>query len=121
MMMKKTIVLGASPKPERYSYKAVKMLVGHNHTVIAIGNRADKIEETQIITGLPEIQDVDTITIYLSAENQIQYYNYILRTNPKRIIFNPGAENAVLENIALVNDIEVVEGCTLVMLGNGLY
>ena len=120
-MTKKTLVLGASENPTRYSYIAVERLVAKNYPVIALGRKAGKIGNTSIITHQIQIADLDTITIYLSAENQQQYYNYILSLNPKRIIFNPGAENNELEIIAKSKGIEVLNGCTLVLLGIGRY
>jgi predicted CoA-binding protein len=119
--MKKTLVLGASANAERYSNRAVRMLVAYGHDVIALGNRADKIADIQILTGQPKLDDIDTVSIYLSAANQQQYEDYILGLKPKRIIFNPGAENDKLADIAEEADIEVIEGCTLVMLQTGQF
>lgn len=120
-MSKKTIVLGASPNPERYSYLAVERLRHHQHPVVAIGKRKGTIKDVEIMKELPVLNDVDTITLYLNANNQKEYYDYILQTNPKRIIFNPGAENEELFNLAKANGIEPVEACTLVMLGTNQF
>ena len=120
-MNKKTIVLGASPNPNRYSYLAVNRLVAHGHSVIAVGKRKGEINGTHIITDHPEIKDVDTVTLYLNAENQKQYYDYILKLKPKRIIFNPGAENTELETLATQNNIKPIEACTLVLLSTNQY
>jgi len=119
--MKKTILLGASVNPSRYSYLAIQKLTSHHHPVIAIGRKPGKIGEVSIITVPPVIPDVDTVTIYLNKEHQKEYYNYILSLHPKRIIFNPGAENEELFNLAKINGIEPVEACTLVMLSTGQY
>ena len=120
-MNKHTLVLGASENPSRYSYLAVERLVAKNYSVTAIGRKAGKIGNINIITEQIEITDLDTITVYLNAENQKQYYNYILALNPKRIIFNPGAENDELEIIAKAKGIEVLNACTLVLLSIGKY
>jgi len=117
----KTLVLGASPKPERYSFKAVSLLKKYGHQVIAIGAREAMIGDTKIIKELPDINDIDTITLYLGPENQIRLYNYILALNPRRIIFNPGTHNPDLIHLAEEKNIEVVEDCTLVMLNTGNY
>lgn len=118
---KKTVVLGASPNPDRYSYLAVQRLVNHGHEVVPIGIRKGKIEDLDIQSPTFFSENVDTITLYLNPENQKQYYPYIFSFNPKRIIFNPGTENAELEQMAAEKGIETLEACTLVMLGNGLY
>jgi uncharacterized protein len=119
--MKKTLVMGASPKPERYSNMAVKRLVAHNHPVEAIGLRENKIDNIPIQTGLPQLENIDTVTLYLSAKNQEQYYDYIIGLKPKRVIFNPGAENFEFEKKLTENGIEPVEACTLVLLSTGQF
>ncbi len=120
-MNKKTVVLGASPNPARYSYLAVNRLVAHGHDVVAVGRRKGNINNTEIITDHPELNDVDTITLYLNAQNQKQYYDYILSLHPKRLIFNPGAENNELAGLAVKNNIKPMEACTLVLLSTGQY
>ena len=121
MEVKATLVLGASTNPERYSNKAIKSLRKHGQTVYAIGLKDGKIDDVTIQTGLPELKNVDTVTMYLSAKNQFQYYDYILSLKPRRIIFNPGAENDELLLLAAKNEIENLEACTLVMLATGQY
>ena len=121
MENKKTMVLGASPNPMRYSYLAVNRLRAHQHPVIAIGKRNGQVGDTNILTDHPHFDDVDTITLYLNARNQEQYYDYILSLHPKRIIFNPGAENPELARLARQQGIETKEACTLVMLSTGQY
>ncbi len=118
---KKTIVLGASPNPARYSYMAVQLLQENGNPVIAIGKAPGNIGEIPIITGVPSIREVDTITIYLNPHNQEFYYDYILGIQPHRIIFNPGAENPVLAAMAKRKGIMVLEACTLVLLHTGQY
>ncbi len=118
---KKTLVMGASSNPSRYSHLAVKRLIASNHPVIAFGKQGGQIEDTFIETTLKDWKDVDTVTLYLNEGHQKQYHSFILSLHPKRIIFNPGAENDVLSEIAKTNNIEVLEACTLVMLSTGLY
>ncbi len=119
--MKKTLILGATPNPERYSYMATIRLAKHGHEVVPVGIRKGEIEGIQIIEGKPALEDVDTVTLYLGAARQPEYYDYIFSLNPKRIIFNPGAENPELMKLAQERSIETVEGCTLVMLSIGGY
>lgn len=117
----KTLVIGASHKPIRYSYMAVKMLQEYKHEVVAIGNRARQVEDWEILDSRLAINDIHTITVYLNAINQQEYYDYFLGLKPKRVIFNPGAENRELEILLQKNGIETLEACTLVMLRAGLY
>ncbi len=116
MTSKKTLVLGASANPERYSFLAVNKLLAYNHEVVAIGKRPGIIKTITIATEPPNIKDIDTVTIYLNPANQISYYNYILSLKPRRIIFNPGTENPELEKLAVKEGIKVQEACTLVLL-----
>lgn len=121
MEKKKTLVLGASADPERYSHLAVKKLTAHGHPVVAIGNKAGSIGNIIIMTEHPAIPDIDTITLYLNPSRQKAFYPYILSLKPRRIIFNPGTENEELEELAAAQGIKPVEACTLVMLGTGQY
>ena len=118
---KKTVVLGASSKIDRYSNRAVKQLIAHGHQVIPIGFENEKINGLQIETALLPIENVNTISLYLNPKRQEAYYDYILSLNPKRIIFNPGTENKDLEQLAKKLNIETIEACTLVMLSVGNY
>ena len=121
MPVKKTLLLGASENKERYSYLAINSLRNHYHPVIAIGRKAGKVGDTIITTEKPAQNDIDTVTLYLNAQNQKAYYDYIVSLHPKRIIFNPGAENDELAEIAAANGIQPVEACTLVLLRTGQY
>lgn len=121
MAAKKTLVLGASTNPSRYSYLALDRLTAYNHPVVAIGLKEGKVGNINIVKGQPEIKDIDTVTLYLNPTNQKPYYDYILSLKPKRIIFNPGTENDELERLARENGIKPMEACTLVMLGTGQY
>jgi predicted CoA-binding protein len=118
---KKTLVLGASPNPQRYSYLAVHRLRNAGHPVAAIGRKPATVGDVDIVTDKAVVTDVDTVTLYLNAANQKEYYDYILSLHPRRIIFNPGAENSELEALATAHGIEPVEACTLVLLSTGQY
>lgn len=121
MEKKKTLVLGASSNPARYSFIAINRLTSYGHPVVAIGNRVGEVAGVDIIKDTPEWEDIDTITLYLNPTNQKPYYDYILSLNPKRVIFNPGTENHELEAALREQGSKAVEGCTLVMLGTGQY
>ncbi|HEU0111117.1 MAG TPA: CoA-binding protein [Flavisolibacter sp.] len=120
-MSKKTVVLGASINPARYSNLAIKKLRAYQHPVIAIGKRAGNVGDVVINKDHIAENGVDTITLYLNPANQVEYYDYILSLQPKRIIFNPGTENDELIKKARENHIEPFIGCTLVMLSTGQY
>lgn len=117
----KTLVVGASHNPARYSYMAIKLLREYNHEVVALGKRAREVEDWEIISGHPELKDIDTITLYLNANNQKEYYDYFLSLDPRRVIFNPGAENFELERILQQNGIETEKACTLILLRTDQY
>ncbi len=120
-MMKKTIIIGASPNPARYSYRATKLLKEYKHTVIPVGIRKGQIDGENIILGLPIVDNIHTISLYVGYQRQAQYYNYIIDLKPKRLVFNPGTENKELYDLAKKAGIEVVEYCTLIMLNSGIY
>lgn len=119
---KKTLVIGASPKPHRYANAAVKLLQRFNIPVVALGIRPDKIGDVEIQTGFPLIDDVHTITMYIGPGRQAQYFDYIFETiRPKRIILNPGTVNKELSRLAEKHSVEVVKACTLMMLSSDSY
>ena len=120
-MSKKTIVLGASPNPTRYAYKATSRLNAEGHETIPMGIRDGEIDGIEIVTEIGDVENVDTITLYLNPKHQKQYYDYLIGLKPKRIIFNPGTENPELSKLAQENGIETVVACTLVMLSIGDY
>ncbi|MBP6688335.1 MAG: CoA-binding protein [Lacibacter sp.] len=120
-MSKKTLVLGASDNAQRYSYLAMKSLLAKGHEVVGIGKHKGTVANVEIETEKLSLSDVDTVTLYLNPLHQKEYYDYILSLKPKRIIFNPGAENEDLKQLALQNSIQPMEACTLVMLSTGQY
>ena len=119
--LKKTLVIGASDNPQRYSYLAVNRLRGKGHPVVAIGRKPSKVGDVAVETDKKDFGDIDTVTLYLSPRLQKEYYDYIISLHPKRIIFNPGAENPELEELAQAHGIQPLEACTLVMLSTGQY
>jgi len=121
MEYKNTMVIGASPNPERYSYKAASLLTKYGHHVEAIGIRNGQIGNINIQPGQPEFSDIHTVTMYVGPGRQAGYYDYILNIRPKRIIFNPGTENPEFEDMLQNAGIEVVENCTLIMLNSGRF
>lgn len=121
MEKKKTLVLGASTNPSRYSYLAINKLLRYGHPVVGIGRDVGNVNGVEITKETPAMDDIDTVTLYLNPKNQEPYHDYILSLKPKRVIFNPGTENDDLEIKLKENGIEPVIACTLVMLSVGQY
>lgn len=117
----KTLVIGASPNPERYSFKAINSLLKHNHSVVAIGQKTGEISGVKIQTKQIPLKNIDTITLYVNPKNQKDYYNYIIDIKPKRVIFNPGTENPEFYQLLKANSIEVEVACTLVLLATNQF
>ena len=118
---KKTLVLGATTKPERYAFKAVSMLVDKGHSVLALGQNAGEVAGVKIQTKAIPLKNIDTVTLYLNPTRQRDYYNYIVEAKPKRVIFNPGTENPEFYQLLLLNDIKVEVACTLVLLATSQF
>lgn len=121
MEKKKTLVLGASDNPSRYSYLAVQRLRGHGYPVVAIGRKNTRVADVNIGTQKEMFDNINTVTLYLNPQHQQEYYDYILSLKPERIIFNPGAENDELADKAKAHGIKPVEACTLVLLSTNQY
>lgn len=119
--MKKTLVLGASDNPARYSFRAVHMLKNHGHEVLPVGIRKGEVAGMNIHTDRPQATDIDTVTLYVGPQNQPAWYDYILDLKPRRILFNPGTENPEFERMAHERGIQTEEACTLVLLSIGQY
>ena len=118
---KKTVVLGATSKPEKYAFKAISLLVEKGHSVIAIGQNAGEVAGVKIKTKAIPLKNIDTITLYLNPARQRDYYNYIVEAKPKRVVFNPGTENPELYQLLELNGIQVEVACALVLLTLNQY
>lgn len=118
---KKTVVIGASPNNDRYSFKATVSLQQNGHPVIPIGIRKGNINNLEIITEKPLLNQVDTVTLYVGPQNQAEWQDYIFALKPKRVIFNPGTENIEFERELEEKGIEAIEACTLVLLAIDKY
>lgn len=120
-MKNKTLVFGASLNPSRYAHRAVKKLRADGYDVVAIGGREGQIADVDVMKGHPPMEEVDTITMYVGATRQAEHEEYLLSLKPRRIIFNPGAENRHFAYRARAAGVETIEACTLVMLSTGDY
>lgn len=120
-MSKKTLIIGASVNPERYAYKAAEKLLAHKHDIYMIGNKPGVLFDREITKQQAEYADVDTVTMYVSAKNQAGYYDYIKALKPRRVIFNPGTENAEFEKQLESKGIRAEQACTLVLLATDVY
>jgi len=119
--MKKTLIIGASNNPERYSYKAAERLLSHGHEIELLGLRPDVIFGHTIDTEKKNYEHLDTVTMYVGPQRQPEYYDYVLSLKPQRVVFNPGTENKEFEDLLNKNGIQTEEACTLVLLGTGQY
>ena len=116
------VVLGASPKPERYSNKAIRLLQEHGHRVIPVHPAIPEIEGLEAKSSLGMISEsVDTLTMYVSPSISDSMAEQIIGLNPKRVIFNPGTENPVLSQALEAAGIETEEACTLILLNTGQF
>lgn len=118
---KKTVVIGVSENPDRYATIATRLLRKYGHEVVPIGKAPGQIDGIPILTGMPRIQEVDTLTLYVSPRLQPPLADYFISLNPKRVIFNPGTENPELAHLLQSHGIETEEACTLVLLQTGQY
>ena len=119
--MKKTLVIGASENPARVSNTAIQKLVAANFPVEAIGLRVGKVGDIPIQKGLPVLECIDTVTLYVGKKHQPSYYDYIISLKPQRVIFNPGTENPEFQELLKGKGIEAFDACTLVMLSMRTY
>lgn len=120
-MKKKTLVMGASLKTQRYSNIAIHRLKNYAHNVVAFGLKPGEVNTVTIDTKLMPYKDIDTVTLYLNSTRQKEYYTYIISLNPKRVIFNPGTENPEFYTLLQENTIEFEVACTLVLLATHQY
>jgi predicted CoA-binding protein len=121
MQNKTTLVIGGSENPDRYSNKAIRSLRQKGMDVVSIAKRMGKVLDVTIQTSFPEGAAINTVTLYVGAKRQPEYYNQLLQLKPERVIFNPGTENEELAEMLENNRIEAIEACTLVMLSTGQY
>lgn len=117
----KTLIIGASKNPERYSYKAAERLLKYGHKIELLGLRPDEIFGQTIDTEKKQYADIDTVTLYVGPQRQSEYYDYVISLKPRRVIFNPGTENEEFYEILKNNNIAYETACTLVLLGTGQY
>ena len=119
--MKKTVVIGASENPDRYSHKAILALRKQGIETHALGLRKGKVSDVLIQTHAKDVRDVDTVSLYVGPANQEHWLPSILELRPRRVIFNPGTENPMIEEILKSSGIEVTHACTLVLLSTQQY
>lgn len=118
---KKTLIIGATTKPEKAAFKAIQMLVDRGHSVLALGQNMGEVAGIKIKTKAIPVTNIDTVSMYINATRQRDYYNYIVEAKPKRVIFNPGTENPEFYQLLELNNIKVEVACTLVLLTLNKY
>lgn len=110
-------VLGASAKEKRYSHQAVLRLQEAGHEVFPIHPTLAEIATLQVYPDLSSLPgNIDTVTVYLSAAHSSPLTEQLCQLHPRRVIFNPGAENPSLAEKLHSAGIIVQEACTLVLL-----
>ena len=115
-------VLGASPKPDRYAFRAMQMLRDYGHKAIPVNPAFEEVLGATCYRSVKDVPDiVETITLYLGKQRSDPLIEEIIGAKPRRIIMNPGAENDDLSARARTAGIEVVEDCTLVMLQSDTF
>ncbi|HMO51968.1 MAG TPA: CoA-binding protein [Kiritimatiellia bacterium] len=119
----KVAVLGASPKPERYANQAVRLLREFGHDVIPVTPAHTEVAGVPAAPNLEALPEggVDTVTVYVSPAHSATMTSALLRLRPRRVIFNPGAENPALAEALRHAGIEVEDACTLVLLRLGAF
>ena len=121
MRQKKTLVIGASTNPARYSNKAIHKLRAHGYEVIALAKREGQVANVSFRTEFPADEEIDTVTLYVGPARQTEFVHPLIDLKPRRVIFNPGTENQELKKKLDASGVETVEDCTLVMLGTGKF
>lgn len=117
----RVLVYGASTNPARYAFIATELLLSKGYEVILVGHKPGEIDGIDIQVGQPDLVDIHTVTLYVGPKNQLDLLAYVMRLQPKRVIFNPGTENPDLMKQLTAEGIEVEETCTLVMLHTGQF
>ena len=120
-MKNETLILGASLNPDRYSNRAIGALKANGFAIKAIGMQDGEVEGIKVQTKKVAFNSVDTVSLYLNKERQKAYYEYIISLNPRRVIFNPGTENAEFESLLEKEGILAEVACTLVLLSLRQY
>ena len=116
------MIIGASPKPDRYANKAQRLLKEYGHTTVPINPIQEEILGDVVLKSPSDYKGhIDTVTLYVRPERLEPILDEILALQPKRIVFNPGTEDALIQEKVRDAGIETIEGCTLVMLNTGHY
>ena len=120
---KKTAIVGATPNPSRYAYLAANMLTEYGHPIVPLSIKRGAVAGVDLLNlrEKPALEDIHTVTLYIGPSHQPEWYDYLLSLQPQRFIFNPGTENSEFYEMIRAQGIEVVQGCTLVMLRSGTY
>ncbi len=117
----KVAIIGASNKPDRYSYKAMQSLQKNGHEVFLVNPVLKEVEGVAVYPSLSQLSDIDTVTVYVGADRSSPMQDELLSLKPKRVIFNPGAENDALAKTLEENGVEILSACTLVMLATDQF
>lgn len=117
----KTLIIGASNNPTRYSYKAAHKLKNNGYEIVPFGVKKGEVAGETMLNDWDSSWEIDTVTLYINKNLQKEYYDKLIALKPRRVIFNPGTENPELYTLLKSNDIAFEEACTLVLLGMNTY
>ena len=122
MSTQRVVIIGASNNPERYSHRALLLLRKHGHEVVPVHLKLTEIEGIAVVADLSAITSpVDTVTMYVGAAISNGLKEKLTSLKPRRVIFNPGAENTALADALQNAGIACEEACTLVLLNTGQF
>ncbi len=120
-----TLILGASPNPQRYAFLAQQRLMAAGHAVLPVSPKGGEILGVPVARDLAQVlaagARVDTVTLYVGPDRLKPMAADLAALAPRRVIFNPGTEDADMEAALRQAGIETQEACTLVLLGTGQY
>jgi predicted CoA-binding protein len=118
----RVVIIGASDNPERYSHQAQLLLRQHGHEVVPVHPKLTAIEGVPVVADVSAISGpVDTVTLYVGPQISLTLKDKLIALKPRRVIFNPGTENAALEEALMAAGIACEEACTLVLLRTGQF
>lgn len=118
----RVVIIGASDNPERYSHQAQLLLRQHGHEVVPVHPKLAEIEGVPVVADVSAISGpVDTVTLYVGPQISLTLKDKLIALKPRRVIFNPGTENAALEQALMNAGIACEEACTLVLLRTGQF
>ena len=117
----KILIIGASSNHQRYAYMATERLLEAKFELYLLAKQEGQVLGQKVVTEMPENGSIDTVTMYVGAKHQEEYFQKLIDLAPRRVIFNPGTENIALQDLLKSNGVDVQVNCTLVMLSLNIF